>query len=386
MKRCMIIVLDGVGIGAAPDAAQFDTVFGHTLAHVGQAVGGLQLPNLQKMGLGNIDRLPGVLPCAQPIAAYGKMAEKSPGKDSTTGHWELAGLALDFAFPTYPDGFPAEVLEPFCQAVGRGVLGNKPSSGTEVIERLGEEHLRTGNLILYTSGDSVFQIAAHEDVVPLPELYEICQKARRILTGKHAVGRVIARPFVGKTAKDFKRTSNRRDFSLLPPGDTLLSAAKKAGIYTYGIGKTDDLFANDGLCASAHTTNNADGIKECVRCLRELESGLIFVNLVEFDMLWGHRNDPVGFHQALMDFDLALPDILSGLRPGDLLLISADHGVDPTTPGSDHTREFVPILAYGGKAVDLGVRSTFADAGATAGEFFGLEFRGSGVSFWPEIK
>lgn len=385
-KRCLIIVLDGVGIGALPDAYRYGDEGSHTLANLARAVGGLKLPNLQALGLGNIDSIKGLPPAPNPQAAYGKMAEKSPGKDSTSGHWELGGLALNFDFPTYPDGFPPEILDPFCQIVKRGYLGNKPASGTEIIKELGEEHIRTGNLIVYTSADSVFQIAAHEEIVPLAELYRICQTARELLTEPHAVGRVIARPFLGKSAVDFYRTPHRKDFSVLPPRDTILSAAKKAGIFTKGIGKTDDLFAHVGLCDSDHTTTNEAGIKATIATMQTLEAGLVFTNLVEFDMLWGHRNDGPGFYRALQDFDHQLPAIIAALQPGDLMIISADHGVDPTTASTDHSREYVPVLAYGHRAINLGTRPTFADVGATVGEFLGIDFRGTGASFWPEIR
>ncbi|OQY28100.1 MAG: phosphopentomutase [Candidatus Cloacimonetes bacterium 4572_55] len=384
-KRCIIIVLDGVGIGALPDADQYGDSGSHTLAHTAEAVGGLQLPHLQALGLGNIDRLKGMPPSENPQAAYGKMTERSEGKDSSSGHWEIGGVISATRFPVYPEGFPPEIVTRFSEAIRRGILGNKTASGTEIIAELGQEHCRTGKPIVYTSADSVFQIAAHEEVYPVGELYEICRVARRILTGDHAVCRVIARPFIGSESSGFVRTSRRRDFSLPPPNETVLEAAQKAGIPTYGIGKTDDLFAGVGLGEVRHTASNKEGIEETIQSLEDRDRGLIFVNLVETDMLWGHRRNPVGFYQALQKFDHALPDLISRLSSEDMLILTADHGVDPTAPGSDHTREYVPLLVYGQKAIDLGIRKTFADVGASVGEFFGIPYRGQGDSFWQEI-
>lgn len=390
INRVLIVVLDGVGIGELPDASKYGDQGSNTLGNLARAVGGLHLPNLQKLGLGNISPLEGMPPAQTPLAAFGKMGEKSPGKDSTSGHWEIAGCILDFDFPTYPDGFPPEVLEPFTEQTGRGVLGNKPASGTEIIKELGEEHLRTGSLIVYTSADSVFQIAAHEEEVPLEELYRICQIARKILTGKHAVSRVIARPFIGESAADFTRTRARRDFSLLPPQKLLQNYAQEAGLPTVGIGKIDDLYAGVGLDKKIHTKGNADGVKVLLDKLREVHRGLIMLNLVDFDMLWGHRNNPDGFYRELQTFDEALSSILHLLNPGDLLLLTADHGNDPTTPSTDHSREFVPLLAYGPAlkgGVDIGTRSSFADLGKTVAEALNLPGEKlKGESFWSLIS
>ena len=390
LSRAIIIVLDGVGIGELPDAAAFGDQGSNTLGNLARAVGGLRLPNLEKLGLGNIAPIQGVAPQNKPIANFGKMAEKSPGKDSTSGHWEIAGCILDFAFPTYPHGFPPEVLNPFRKKIGRDVLGNKPASGTEIIKELGEEHLRTGNPIVYTSADSVFQIATHERIIPLPQLYEMCHIARGILTGKHAVSRVIARPFIGDGPENFQRTRARRDFSLKPPRKLLQNCARENGLPTIGLGKIDDLYAGVGWEIKIHTTSNAEGMDVLLRQLKEHRNGLIMINLVDFDMLWGHRNNPDGFYRDLQNFDRRLPEFLDQLGDGDLLVITADHGNDPTTPSTDHSREYVPILLYGPglkQGVNLGIRETFADLGRTIAE--GLVLKDcdiTGKSFWELLK
>ncbi|UCF63956.1 MAG: phosphopentomutase [bacterium] len=389
LNRSIIIILDGVGIGELPDAALFQDTGSHTLGNLARAVGGLHLPRLEKLGLGNIDSIMGLKPQKSPQANYGKMREQSPGKDSTSGHWEIAGHVLDFAFPTYPEGFPPEVLEPFKKRIQRDILGNIPASGTEIIKELGEEHVRTGKPIIYTSADSVFQIAAHEEVIPLPDLYEMCQIARDILTGEHAVSRVIARPFIGKNSQDFTRTRARRDFSLKPSGKLLQNCFQEARLPTVGIGKIDDLYAGVGLDHKLHSKSNREGIDILLQQIKMLEKGLIMINLVDFDMLWGHRNNPAGFYQELQEFDRRLESILHLLQPGDLLFITADHGNDPTTPSTDHSREYVPLLVYGpnlARGINLGIRETFADLGATVAEAFGLsECHLKGCSFWPEV-
>ncbi len=390
MKRVVLIVLDGVGIGELPDAAKYHDQGSHTLGNLARAVGGLRLPNLEKLGLANIEPLFGLKPLRQPLANFGKMAEQSPGKDSTTGHWEIAGCILDFAFPTYPNGFPPEVLEPFQKKIGRGILGNKPASGTEIIKELGEEHLRTGYPIVYTSADSVFQIAAHEKVIPPEELYRMCEIAREILQGKHAVSRVIARPFVGDSPENFTRTRGRRDFSLKPPCKLVQNCVQEAGMTTVGIGKIDDLYAGVGLDIKLHTKSNADGVKALLEQLREVQEGLIMVNLVDFDMLWGHRNNPKGFYQELQQFDEQLPAIMELLNEDDLLILTADHGNDPTTPSTDHSREYVPLLVYGKgirRGVNLGIRQTFADLGKTVAEALNVpNCEIAGTSFWEIIR
>jgi phosphopentomutase len=315
------------------------------------------------------------------------MAERSAGKDTTSGHWELMGLILDRPFPVYPDGFPPEIIGAFEQAIGRPVLGNRPASGTEIIAELGEQHLRTGYPIVYTSADSVFQIAAHEEVIPVEDLYRYCLIARRLLAGKHGVGRVIARPFLGRPGA-FYRTARRRDFSLPPPRPTLLDRLKEHGHEVVGIGKIEDIFAGRGLTRIYHTEDNQDGVAKTLEALKQSASGLVFTNLVDYDMLYGHRNDPVGYARALEQFDARVPEIISALRPRDFLVITADHGCDPTTPGTDHTREYVPLLALvagNGEARDLGTRETFADVAATLAEVFGLPAPEAGTSFWGEM-
>jgi phosphopentomutase len=386
-QRVLLIILDGVGIGALPDAGKYGDEGSNTLGNLAEAVGGLSVPNLERLGLANIAPLMGVEPQSKPLASFGMMAEASPGKDSTSGHWEIAGLILDRPFPVYPNGFPPEVMDSFRKATGKEYLGNKPASGTEIIKELGDEHSRTGRPIVYTSADSVFQIAAHEAVIPPDELYEICKKARCILTGEHAVGRVIARPFAGTTGA-YYRTPRRKDFSLAPPRKTLLDLLQEEGIESVSIGKVDYLFAKRGFARSVHTPSNRETIKAIIAAEAEQTGGLVFANLVDFDMLWGHRNNVEGFNQALEEFDRALPGIMDGLRREDVMVITADHGNDPTTPSTDHSREHVPLLVYGKNlrcGVDLGRRETFADLGATIGEIFGTRTE-AGKSFLGEIR
>jgi phosphopentomutase len=383
-KRAIVIIIDGVGIGEMPDASNYGDQGSHTLANLASAVGGLHLPNLEKMGLGKIASINGLNSSLKALANFGKMAEMSKGKDSTTGHWELAGLIVDRPFPTYPHGFPPEVINEFEKKINRGVLGNKPASGTEILKELGEEHIKTGKPIVYTSADSVFQIAAHEEVVPLKELYNMCEIAREILTGKHAVARVIARPFIGNRANDFKRTKYRKDFSLKPFGRIMHQIFQDNGITTVAIGKINDLYALTGIDKSTYTKTNAEGMDALLKELDETESGFIMANLVDFDMLWGHRNDPAGFYEGLQKFDQWLPVFMNKLSGDDLLIITADHGNDPTTPSTDHSREYVPILVYSlGLKSDqnIGMRDTFADLQATLAEYFKVPSTGKGKSF-----
>jgi phosphopentomutase len=385
-RRAIILVLDGVGVGAAPDAKDYGDAGSDTLGNLARARGGLSLPNLAAAGLGNIAEIEGIAPAASPSGAWGKMRPASPGKDSTTGHWEIAGLHLERPFPTYPDGFPSELLDRFSRATGRGVIGNVAASGTEIIARLGAEHEATGKLIVYTSADSVFQVAAHERVVPLEELYAACETARAMLVAPHDVSRVIARPFAGR-AGAYQRTANRRDYALPPPDETLLDDLAAAGVPRAGVGKVDDLFAGRALRAR-HTTGNSEGIQAILEWLAGPQGGLLFANLVDFDTLYGHRNDTAGFERALREFDDALPAIRSALREDDLLFITADHGNDPTTSSTDHAREHVPVLVLGEPVhpVSVGVRETFSDLGATVAEWLNVGFRGRGTSFLPMLE
>jgi phosphopentomutase len=380
MSRVILLVLDSVGCGAAPDAWRYGDEGANTLMNIARAVGGLVLPNLGSLGIGCVVPVEGVPPAASPSARFGRLTPAGEGKDTTTGHWELAGLVLDEPFPTYPSGFPDRVIEAFEKVVGRRTLGNWPASGTEIIAALGDEHIRTGRPIVYTSADSVFQIAAHEDVIPVEELYAMCQIARSILVGQDAVGRVIARPFTGETGM-YTRTAARRDFSLAPPGPTVLDVVSASGLEVIGIGKIEDIFAGRGLTAAIHTDGNAAGIDAIVYSMHGNWSGVMFANLVDFDMLYGHRNDVAGYARALEYFDRRLPDITDELRADDLLVITADHGNDPTQPGTDHTREYVPILLVGPHlrgGVDLGTRESFADVAATVADALHLVWDGPG--------
>ena len=385
MKRAVILILDGVGIGQAPDALDYGDVGSDTLGNVARASGGLRLPNLERIGLGNIRSLEGVARRSDAAGAWGSMQPASAGKDSTTGHWEIAGVHLERPFPTFPNGFPDAIIDRFARETGRGVIGNVVGSGTDVIDRYADQQRATGSWIVYTSADSVFQIAADEGTIPLPELYRACEIARAMLTPPHDVSRVIARPFAGSPGA-YKRTPNRRDYSIEPPAETLLDALAKTGIPRSGVGKVDDLFAGKSI-SSKHTASNAEGIRGIKEWLSTAESGLLFANLVDFDQLYGHRNDVAGFYGALREFDAALPSITSRLKEDDLLFITADHGNDPTTPSTDHARERVPLLAVGMRVVpnDLGDRDTFSDLGATVAEWFGLSFRGRGKSFLAEL-
>jgi phosphopentomutase len=385
-RRAAIIVLDGVGIGAARDTDSYGDQGSDTLGNLSRVVGGLELPQLERLGLGCIAPLEGLRAVSEPAAAWGAMEPRGAGKDSTTGHWELAGLILDRPFPTYPLGFPQSLVRQFESRTGRGVLGNLAASGTEVLERFGAAHERPGDWILYTSADSVFQLAAHQDVVPLKQLYAACEIARAMLQPPDDVSRVIARPFVGSSGS-YARTAHRRDFSIEPPRETLLDDLAAAGVPRRGVGKVDDLFAGRGI-ASVHTESNAEGLREILRALREMESGLLFANLVDFDQRWGHRNDSSGFYESLRELDRALPEILAELHEEDLLLLTADHGNDPTTPSTDHSRERVPLLVAGPRvrAVALGVRETFADAGATVAAWLGADYSGGGCSFLGELQ
>lgn len=389
--QCTFVVIDSVGIGELPDAADYGDVGSDTLGHIATAVGGLALPNLRRLGLGNITRPEPILGCepvADPTGAYGKAAERAFGKDTATGHWEFMGLVLDQPFTTFPDGFPPEIIEPFLERIGRErVLGNRAASGTVIIAELGEEHVRTGDPIVYTSADPVLQIAAHEDVVPLETLYEWCEIAYEIAIPA-GLSRVIARPFVGE--HPYTRTYNRKDYALAPPRPTFLDALEGAGIGTLGIGKIPSIYAHRGIADEVHTKGNDEGITATAEAMRSRSHRFVFTNLVDFDMLYGHRRNPEGYAECLRAFDRRLPELTEAMRPGDLLVIAADHGNDPTYRGTDHTREYVPIVCWSpamADGVDLGVRETFADIGRTVLDFFDVTApAGLGESFLPAIR
>lgn len=382
INQVTLIVIDSLGVGEQPDAAKYGDMGSNTLGNTAKAVGGLKMPHLGALGLGNIIDVAGVPPVDRPAAAYGKMTEVSAGKDTTTGHWEIAGVILEKPFPVYPEAFPPELVSEFEERIGRGTLGNEVASGTEIIARLGEEHIRTGKPIVYTSADSVFQIAAHEEIIPLEELYRICRVAREMLVGDHAVGRVIARPFIGQPGA-FQRTPNRHDFSLKPPAPTLLDLLKEKGLEVMAVGKIEDIFAGQGITDAVHTKENMDGVDKTLAFMKQDRRGLVFANLVDFDSSYGHRNDPEGYGKALEQLDRRVPELLAATTGDRLLIITADHGCDPTTASTDHSREYVPLLVYGPQVkagIQLGTRKTFADISATIAELFGLQ-TGVGTSF-----
>ncbi len=387
IDRIIIIVLDSVGIGELPDAYKFGDEGSNTLVNTAKAVEGLNVPNLESFGLGKIGDIPGVSKEVDAKAFYGKMIEASAAKDTTSGHWEIMGVITEKPFPTYPKGFPDDVIKAFTTAIGRPILGNKTASGTEIIKELGEEHIKTGFPIVYTSADSVFQIAACEDVIPIESLYEMCNCARDILKGKHNVGRVIARPFIVENGI-YTRTERRRDFSLPPPEETVLDKAVKKGYEVVGVGKIGDIFAHRGLTREIHATNNRDGVLKTIESIRRDFKGIIFTNLIDFDMRYGHRNNPEGYAEALESFDKSLPEIVDALKAGDVIIITADHGCDPTTLSTDHSREYVPLLVFGkklNKPRSLDIRNSFADVGATVSEAL-LELRlDKGESFFTEL-
>ncbi len=386
MKRVFLIVLDSVGIGGMEDAAEYGDEGSNTLLSASKS-SFFSMPNMSRLGLLSIDgvEIPGKT--EEPEGAFARIKEKSKGKDTTIGHWEIAGLVSERPLPTYPDGFPEEVLDAFSKATGRGVLCNRPYSGTEVIKDYGEEHLRTGDLIVYTSADSVFQIAAHEEKVPVEELYQYCESARKILTGEHGVGRVIARPFTGE-APNFTRTANRHDFSLKPPGKTMLSQLVEAGLDSVAVGKIYDIFAGEGITEFVRTKGNLDGLNRTLEYLKKDFNGLCFINLVDYDMLYGHRNDVDGYGKALTEFDTFLPKLLAELKEEDMLMITADHGCDPATPSTDHSRECTPLVVFGDKVKknrNLGTLESFSDIGATVLDYFGVAQEISGKSFLSRI-
>lgn len=380
INRVILMVLDSVGIGEMPDAEEYGDRGAATLQNIAAEIGGLKLPNLEKMGLGKIENIAGLSSEIEAEGAYAKAAEKSKGKDTTTGHWEIAGLISETPFPTYPDGFPAEIMDQFHQAIGSDSLANKPASGTVIIEELGQEHMQTGKPIVYTSADSVFQIAAHEEIIPVEELYDYCKKARAILQGEDAVARVIARPFVGKPG-NFERTEKRKDFSLAPPKPTILDHLKAQGLEVNAVGKITYIFNHSGITDSVTTTDNMDGVDKTLAYMDTTEQGLIFSNLVDFDQNYGHRRNIEGYAEALKNFDQRIPEIKAKMKEDDLLIITADHGCDPSYEGSDHTREYVPILIYGKnviKDLDLGIRNSFSDIAASIANIFDLDGEISG--------
>ena len=385
-KRVFIIVLDSFGIGEAPDAAKFHDEGSNTLGSIAKAEE-FYTPNLKKLGMFNIDGVTAGEKEKEPAGSYGRMTERSQGKDTTIGHWEIAGIISEEPLPTYPEGFPDEILDEFKKQTGRGILCNKPYSGTDVIRDFGKQHVETGDLIVYTSADSVFQIAAHEEVVPLEELYRYCRIAREILTGKHGVGRVIARPFTGEYP-DYKRTPHRHDFSLLPPAKTMLDCLDEAGLDTIGVGKIYDIFAGKSIQKTTSIVNNNDGMIQTLKAQQDEFHGLCFVNLVDFDMVYGHRNDVKGYARAATEFDVQLGQFMEAMRPDDVLIITADHGCDPGTPSTDHSREYTPMLIYGQgikAGVSIGTRDTFADIAATVLDLFGLKGEIAGTSFLGEV-
>jgi phosphopentomutase len=387
--KVLLLVCDSFGVGEAPDAEAYGDQGANTLGNTARAVGGLRAPNLEALGLGALTEIEGVEPRSEPGTARGKLTERSAGNDTTTGHWEICGLVLDRPFPTYPAGFPPEVIEPFERAIGRSVLGNRPASGTEIIAELGDEHLRSGRPIVYTSADSVFQIATHKEVVPLERLYEWCRSARGILQGEHQVGRVIARPFEGEPGS-FTRTHERRDFSVEPPGPTYLDRVQELGVPVMGVGKIPDIFGGQGLTGSEHSESNDHGVDLTIRYLAGADDVLVVTNLVDFDTKYGHRNDPQGYAACVQDFDRRLPELVEAVEDG-ILFLTGDHGCDPTDESTDHTREHTPMLAAGGAldgrpVVDVGVRSTFADLGATVAELFGASTDGlAGSGFTAQL-
>ncbi|MGI6584368.1 MAG: phosphopentomutase [Lutisporaceae bacterium] len=387
VDRVILIVLDSVGIGEMPDAGLYGDSGSNTLGNIAKKVKNFRLKNLEALGIGNIDKSLGLQIAEKPAGSFGRAKEASPGKDTTTGHWEIAGVTLTRAFPTFPEGFPQELIDSFEKSIGVKILGNEAASGTEIITRLGDKHVETGYPIIYTSADSVFQIAAHEEVIPLPKLYEICEKARALLKDEYAVGRVIARPFLGKNGS-YKRTSNRRDFSLKPIRKTMLDIIVENGMNVTAVGKIEDIFAGEGITEAVHTKDNMEAVDEILKYMAEGKKGLIFANLVDFDMLYGHRNDTEGYAGALASFDNRLPEIFAAMKDSDMLIITADHGCDPTTSSTDHSREYIPILVYGRhvrQGADIGTRESFSDIGATVLDFLGLPIEIDGKSFKEEI-
>lgn len=388
MKRVILIVLDSVGIGEMPDANLYNDEGSNTIGNISKQMGGLSLPNLEALGLGNIKGIQGIKKVKNPTGNFGKCAEISKGKDTVTGHWEMSGIILDKPLKTFPKGFSEDIIKEFEGKIGSNIIGNKVASGTEIIKELGDEHVETGCPIVYTSADSVFQIAAHEDVIPLEKLYEMCKIARAMLVGERTVGRVIARPFVGESG-NYTRTSNRRDFALEPFGKTILEYVKEANLNVMAVGKIEDIFSGKGVTEAVHIKNNMDGVDKTIDYMKTAKNGFIFTNLVDFDMLFGHRNDVKGYANALIEFDKRLPEIISSLGSDDVLIITADHGCDPTTESTDHSREYIPVVVYGEKlksGIDIGVRSCFCDIGKTVLDVLNIKNDLPGTSFYKEMR
>lgn len=388
-KKVILIVLDSVGMGAMPDAEQYGDVGSNTIGNISKAVGGLKLPNMESLGLGNIDGMKGILKVDNPTGAFGKCSEASKGKDTITGHWEISGVILEQPLNTYPNGFPEDIVSEFEEKVGRKILGNKVASGTEIIKELGEEHMKTGYPIVYTSADSVFQIAAHEEIIPIDELYRMCEIARGMLNGDRNVGRVIARPFIGNCSGDFTRTANRRDYALEPFTKTILEYISENDKAVMAVGKIEDIFNKKGVTEAVHTKNNMDGVDKTIEYMKEDKEGFIFTNLVDFDMQFGHRNNPEGYANALVEFDNRLPEIIENMGEEDVLMLTADHGCDPTFKGTDHTREYIPLLVYGKPVkenVNLGMRMCFCDIGKTVLDILEVNNELAGESFYNLIK
>lgn len=387
MSRVIWMVIDSVGIGALPDSEKFGDVNVNTLGNIVKAYKDIQLPNMIKLGLSNIDGIDSLDSIDNPIGSFGRASEVSKGKDTTTGHWEMTGVLVETPFKTYENGFPKEIIDEFERKTNRKVIGNKPASGTAILDELGEQQMKTGEVIVYTSADSVFQIAAHEEIIPLEELYKMCEIARKIMMGENAVARIIARPFVGKPGA-FERTSNRRDYSLSPFEDTVLDTIKKSNLDVIGVGKIEDIFNKQGITEAIHTKDNMDGVDQTINYMKKENKGLIFTNLVDFDSKYGHRRDVEGYKKALEEFDARIPEIIANMKDDDILIINADHGNDPTYKGTDHTREYIPVLVYGkniNKGYNLGTRKSFADIGATVADILNVDLPKHGESFKSEI-
>lgn len=388
-KKVILIVLDSVGMGAMPDAKEYGDVGSNTIGNISNAVGGLKLPNMESLGLGNIDGMKGIIKVDNPTGAFGKCSEISKGKDTITGHWEIGGVILEKPLNTYPNGFPEDIVNEFEEKIGRKIIGNKVASGTEIIKELGEEHMKTGYPIVYTSADSVFQIAANEDIIPIDELYRMCEIARAMLNGDRNVGRVIARPFVGNCSGDFTRTANRRDYALEPFTKTILEYVSENDKAVMAVGKIEDIFNKKGVTDAVHTKNNMEGVDKTIDYMKEDKEGLIFTNLVDFDMQFGHRNNPQGYANALVEFDNRLPEIIENMGEEDVLMLTADHGCDPTFKGTDHTREYIPLIVYGKPVkenVNLGMRKCFCDIGKTVLDILEVENKLAGESFYNLIR